>query len=261
MLLEFRFPEDVFLNDSLEAGHVPEVEESETDHAGGEESVGLRHVKLIADRVKPGHNHHPQEEGGHVDVWVDPVASGELVNVANQMEDPGLVEDSVNLRDEDPESEAHPSLSVEDHEVAGEGRQVVNDEERELFVDDHVDRLHGVHPEAEQETESPRPGGAVEKILPDVEWVVEGPDSPQPRDGGVNTGDECCPPLVVSRPAAPDGGPGPHQQRHRQAAHHLYDGAQQEGRHSSHVHWGKLLAQTLQLWEIFGVSEVHYEVC
>ena len=66
--MQLCLPQDVLLYDGLEAGHVPEVEESETDHAGGEESVGLRHVKLIADRVKPGHNHHPQEEGGHVDV-------------------------------------------------------------------------------------------------------------------------------------------------------------------------------------------------
>ena len=96
--MQLCLPQDVLLYDGLEAGHVPEVEECEADDTGGEQSVGLRHEQLVADRVEPGHYDHPEEEGEDVDVGVDPVAGGELVNPANQMEDPGLVEDGVDLR-------------------------------------------------------------------------------------------------------------------------------------------------------------------
>ena len=87
---------------------------------------------------------------------------------------------------------------------------------------------------------------------------MEGPDSPQPRDGGVNTGDECCPPLVVSRPAADHGRaggePGGDQE---EAARHLYQGTQQEDAQSSQVQAGQVLAESLEPREIVGVSEVH----
>ena len=57
--LDFRLAEYVLLKDCFEAGHVPQVEEGQTDHAGGEEGVWLRHEQLYSDRVEPGHDHHP----------------------------------------------------------------------------------------------------------------------------------------------------------------------------------------------------------
>ena len=256
-LMQFCLPQDVLLHDGLEAGHVPEVEEGEADHAGGEQSVGLRHEQLVADRVEPGHDDHPEEEGEDVDVGVDPVAGGELVHLTDQMEDPGLVEDGVYLRDKNPQSEAHPDLCVEDSVVAGDGSDVMDSEERELLVENHLHRLHGVHSEAEEKAEGADPGGGVEQVVPDVLRVVESPDCPDSRDAGVNTSQECRPPLVVSRPAAPHWRVCGQEDREQEAAQHLEQGAQQEDGQSSQVEARQVLAESLQLGEIFRVSEVH----
>ena len=258
MLMQFCLPQDVFLYDCLEAGHVPQVEEGQTDDAGREQSVGLRHEQLVADRVKPGHDDDPEEEGEDVDVGVDPVAGGELVNITNQMEDPGLVEDGIDLRDQNPESEAHTNLCLEDSDATCDGSDVMNCEERVLLVENHLHRLHGVDTDAEEDAEAAGPGGGVEEVVPDVVRSVESPDGPETGDGGVDSGEECRPPLVVSRPAADHGRaggePGGDQE---EAARHLYQGTQQEDAQSSQVQAGQVLAESLQLREIVGVSEVH----
>ena len=256
-LLEFWLPQDVLLDDGFEAGHVPQVEEGQTDHAGGEEGVRLGHEELIAFRVEPGHDDHPEEEGEHVDVGVDPVLGGELVNVTNQMEDPGLVEYSVDLWDEDPEAEAHASVGSQYSVVAGHGRQVMDGEKRVLLEEDHLHGLHGMDAQAEEETERARPGGGREEIRPDVERVVKCPDRPQAGDASVDAGEESRPPLVVSGPAGPHRGARGQDEGHRQAAHQLYQGTQQEDRHSSQVQGGEILAEGLQLREVFWVSEIH----
>ena len=256
-LMQFCLPQDVLLYDGLEAGHVPEVEEGEADDTGGEQGVGLRHEQLVADRVEPGHDDHPEEEGEDVDVGVDPVAGGELVNLANQMEDPGLVEDGVDLRHQNPQTEAHTDLCLEDSEVTCDGSDVMDSEERVLLVEDHLHRLHGVHPETEEKAEGAGPGGGVEEVVPDVLRIVESPDRPEASDAGVNTSQECRPPLVVSRPAAPHWRVCGQEDREQEAAQHLEQGAQQEDGQSSQVEARQVLAERLELGEIFRVSEVH----
>ena len=254
--MQLCLPQDVLLYDGLEAGHVPEVEECEADDTGGEQSVGLRHEQLVADRVEPGHYDHPEEEGEDVDVGVDPVAGGELVNLANQMEDPGLVEDGVDLRHQNPQTEAHTDLCLKDSEVTCDGRNVMNGEERVLLVENHLHRLHSVYPEAEEEAEAAGPWGGVEEVVPDVLRVVESPDRPETGDAGVNTSQECRPPLVVSHPAG-GAGWGRREEEEEEAAQELYQGTQQEDGQASQVQAGQLLAESLQLREIFWVSEVH----
>ena len=49
--------------------------------------------------MKPGDDEDPQEEGDDVDVGVDDVLEGVPVNISHKVEDPGFVEDCIDLSD------------------------------------------------------------------------------------------------------------------------------------------------------------------
>ena len=49
--------------------------------------------------MKPGNNDHPHKEGDDIDVGVDDVPNGVSVNISHKVEDPGFVEDCIDLSD------------------------------------------------------------------------------------------------------------------------------------------------------------------
>ena len=93
----FWFSQNILDDQGLEAGHVPDVDEGHAEEAGGEEDIRQMNKDLEALTMKPGDDENSEEEGGDIDDGIDSVLQGELVCVTDKMEDPGLVEHSVDL--------------------------------------------------------------------------------------------------------------------------------------------------------------------
>ena len=62
--------------------------------------------------MKPGHNEHPHEEGDDIDVGVDDVPTGVSVNISHKVEDPGFVEDCIDLSDKKDQTKPMSKLKL-----------------------------------------------------------------------------------------------------------------------------------------------------
>ena len=90
--------ENVPDKEGFEDGEVPHVDEEDAGAAHGEEEGGLLHEVEEALVVHPEDDEDPQEEGDYVDDGVDPVLQGPGGGESHDVQDPGLVRHSVQLR-------------------------------------------------------------------------------------------------------------------------------------------------------------------
>ena len=161
---KFRFSQNILDDQSFEAGHVPDVDEGHTEEAGCEEDIWLLNKDLEALTMKPGDYENSEEEGGDIDDGIESVLQGELVRVTDKMEDPGLVEHSVDLWHEADDGKPMSKVGGQSSSTAGHSPHVVNCQEAVLAVEDHLQGLSHVDSEGEEETVDGSRRGSVEKI-------------------------------------------------------------------------------------------------
>ena len=141
--------------------------------------------------IHPEDDEDPDEEGEDIGVGVDLVLQGELAGVGDDVEDPGLVGDSVQLGDEGEDCKAKSLLS---DDCSGEGdddREMMNREESEVATEDHVQHLSNMNTQAEHDQVDRQLGAAVHQVSAEMIGLVQrqhGPDSTdccgQPRQPG-----------------------------------------------------------------------------
>ena len=151
---------------------------------------------LEALTMKPGDDENSEEEGGDIDDCIDSVLQGELVRVTDKMEDPGLVEHSVDLWHQADNGKPMSEVRGQSSSTAGHCPHMVNCQEAVLAVEDHLQGLGYVDSEGEEETVDGSRRGSVEKISSEDGRIMESPDCPDSSDASIDTGQVARPPLV-----------------------------------------------------------------
>ena len=192
----FWFSQNILDDQGFEAGHVPDIDEGHTEEAGGEEDIRQMNKDLEALTMKPGDDENSEEEGGDIDDGIDSVLQGELVRVTDKMEDPGLVEHSVDLWHEADDGEPMSEVEGQSSSTAGHCPHMVNCQEAVLAVEDHLQGLGYVDSEGEEETVDGSRRGSVEKISSEAGRIIESPNCPDTSDASIDTSQVARPPLV-----------------------------------------------------------------
>ena len=91
--------------------------------------------------VHPEDDEDPDEEGGDVGDGIDPVLQGLFVSVRDDVKDPGLVSDSVQLGDQGQDCKAHGLLRENCSSEGDDDCNVMDREEAEVVGEDHVQEL------------------------------------------------------------------------------------------------------------------------
>ena len=112
-LNSFGFPQQILDDESLEAGHVPEVDEGDAEQGDEEEGVGRAEEVLEAVGLDVGGDEDPRQEGRDVHPRVDPELERGLVHALQQVQEPRLVEHRVQLRHEAEHPETLANVRVQ----------------------------------------------------------------------------------------------------------------------------------------------------
>ena len=88
--------------------------------------------------IHPKDNQDSDKECNKIDVGIEPILDGHYVDVGDDMETPGLVGDSVELRDKCQNSKSNGFVVYNGTTKTSYDSNMVDGEQRKLSVDDHI---------------------------------------------------------------------------------------------------------------------------
>ena len=150
-LLRLWLFEDVLGNDGPEDGEVPQVDKKKTRSGAAKEEARCVDEVDEALVVHPEDDEDPDEEGGDVGDGICPVLQGMLVSVGEDVEDPGLVGDSVQFSHQGQDCEANGLLRENCSSEGDDDCDMMDREEGEVFCEDHVHELSPMDTQGEED--------------------------------------------------------------------------------------------------------------
>jgi len=130
---------------------VPKINKQEGEAAATKEDCWFLDEVDEALVVHPEDDHDADEEGDNVSDGVGSVLHRHGVGVGDDMENPGLVGDGIELSDKSQDRKSNSFTGDNCTSEAQDDGNVVNGEEGELAGDDHVHRLRDVDAEGEDD--------------------------------------------------------------------------------------------------------------
>ena len=158
--------------------------------------------------VHPGHDGHAHQEGGQVDLGVLLELLRAAGQAGDQVQDPGLVEDGVDLGDETEDGKPNGLASEEGAGEAQDDKDVVDEQHAGLLLPQHVQGLGAVDAYGEGDQAGGAGGGGEHEVSPHGGGGVEGEEGPGPREPGAHPGHVGALPLPGLELGGEGGGGG-----------------------------------------------------
>ena len=133
-LILFMLPEYIFLQESLEDRQVPDVNNPQTQSARDEEGKGQNTEVEETLIIHPSDDEDPDEEGDNIKFCIPGKLQRCLVCLCNEMENPSLVENCIELCDEAENSKANGHISDKSPGKADDDEDMMEEEHARLAV-------------------------------------------------------------------------------------------------------------------------------
>jgi len=170
-------------NDKLaEDRDVPEVDEEKAEVAREEE--GKRKDAKVEERlvVHPGNDGHPDCKRRQVDPCVQLELVRGAIDASNNVDDPGLVENGVDLSDEAEDGKSNGLAREQSTGEAEDDEDVVGEQLAGLLVPHHVHGLGQVDPDGEGDQALCGGGGGEHQVVSHLRTGVESCNGPGSGD-------------------------------------------------------------------------------